>query len=118
MTVALEPAKPAEQDVDVLIAARSAGDSGRGRQLREAARLTQADVARLCGVTPTTVSLWESAKRIPSGAAACRYGWVLQLLEERLGQPTSEGATPAVAGEEASRDRPANGELYRLRPPA
>jgi transcriptional regulator with XRE-family HTH domain len=52
------------------------------RLIRERARLSQADVARAIGVTPSAVSRWESGVRLTprSDAALARYVELLDRL--------------------------------------
>jgi len=50
------------------------------RGLREGARLSQAEVASICRVTPAAVTLWEQGARMPKGEAAVRYGRLLERL--------------------------------------
>ena len=67
-------------DITSLASARHAARSGRARELRVGAGFSQAEFAAYCGVTPTTIGLWESGKRRPSGEAAQRYAELLELL--------------------------------------
>ncbi len=53
--------------------------SGAGRRVREAARLTRAEVGRTSGVSGAAVSRWEDGSRAPTGPEALRY---LKLLEK------------------------------------
>jgi DNA-binding transcriptional regulator YiaG len=62
--------------------ARRWASDGTGRRLREAAMLTQAEVAEQCGVTPAAVAAWEAGRRTPSGRPARRYGILLRSLKE------------------------------------
>jgi len=66
-------------DLHRLQAARRAGASGSARRIRQAAGLSQAEVAAVLGVAQTTVASWETGRRVPRGPAAVRYG---RLLEE------------------------------------
>ncbi|MFC0843309.1 helix-turn-helix domain-containing protein [Streptomyces noboritoensis] len=52
-------------------------------RLREAARLSKAQVARALGVSPSTVTGWETG-RDPSGEVRTRYAYLLEGLRERL----------------------------------
>jgi DNA-binding transcriptional regulator YiaG len=71
---------------------RSAVQSGEAVKLREAAMLTQGELARAIGVSAAAVCRWESGRRRPSGDAALRYGRMLRVLatvieRERNGGP-------------------------------
>lgn len=55
--------------------------SGRAREVRERARLSQAEVAEAVGVTQPTVAAWEAARRMPHGERAARYADLLARLE-------------------------------------
>ncbi|MFK8910865.1 helix-turn-helix domain-containing protein, partial [Streptomyces sp. YS-3] len=59
------------------------------RRLREAARLSKAQVARALGVSPSTVTGWETG-RDPSGELRTRYAYLLEGLRERLEEYGSE----------------------------
>lgn len=59
-------------------------------RLREAARLSKAQVARALGVSPSTVTGWETG-RDPSGEMRTRYAYLLEGLRERLEEPESSG---------------------------
>lgn len=54
---------------------------GSARQHREQARITQTEVAAALGVTPATVSRWESGERTPTTRLALAYAGLLELLE-------------------------------------
>ncbi|GAA0616940.1 helix-turn-helix transcriptional regulator [Streptomyces crystallinus] len=58
-------------------------------RLREAARLSKAQVARALGVSPSTVTGWETG-RDPSGEVRTRYAYLLEGLRERLEEPEPE----------------------------
>ncbi|MFF1481052.1 helix-turn-helix domain-containing protein [Streptomyces sp. NPDC058301] len=58
-------------------------------RLREAARLSKAQVARALGVSPSTVTGWETG-RDPSGELRTRYAYLLEGLRERLEEPERE----------------------------
>ncbi|MFK4037618.1 helix-turn-helix transcriptional regulator [Nonomuraea wenchangensis] len=60
---------------------RAAAASGRARELRQAAGLTQAEIAAAVGVAQPTVALWETGQRVPRGAAALRYAKAVEALE-------------------------------------
>src|SRR5512133_2824459 len=62
-----------------------AARSGLARQLREAAGASQPEVGEACGVSHVATHRWESAQRLPRGAAARRYVAVLTELAARVG---------------------------------
>jgi DNA-binding transcriptional regulator YiaG len=64
-----------------LIEVRAAARSGKARQLREGAGISQAEVAAAVGVTRACVSRWEAGARKPGGQAAQRYAQLLELLK-------------------------------------
>jgi DNA-binding XRE family transcriptional regulator len=55
--------------------------SGKAREVRKRARLSQADVARAVGVDPQTVTNWEAGRRMPRGETAIKYATLLHELE-------------------------------------
>jgi DNA-binding transcriptional regulator YiaG len=64
--------------------------SGRAREIREAARVSQGEAAIASGVTNVSISLWEARKRTPSGAGALRYAHLLRALANQVDQrPTA-----------------------------
>jgi transcriptional regulator with XRE-family HTH domain len=67
------------QSVRDLARVRAACRSGAARRVREAARLTKAEVGRGSGVSGPAVSRWENGSRSPTGPEALRY---LKLLEK------------------------------------
>lgn len=71
-------------ELELLVEARSLARTGRGRELREAAGLTQGEIARAAGVNFATVSRWESGGRKPSGKAALRWARVMRVLALRV----------------------------------
>lgn len=60
---------------------RGITSSGEARQIRERARLSQADVARSVGADQSTVARWERGERAPRGAAALKYALLLDRLQ-------------------------------------
>ncbi len=56
--------------------------SGRAREIRELARLSQAEVAAAIGVSQPTVAGWEAGRRRPHGEPAARYADLLARLEQ------------------------------------
>lgn len=75
---------------EILLAAwlRTSLASGRARQIREVARLSQGDVALAMEVPQPTVARWE-AGRMPRREHAARYARFLQELDQisRTGEP-------------------------------
>lgn len=74
------------RDLAVIREARTAGKSGRGREIRERANLTQEEVAAAitspgAAVSRAAIGMWESGRRIPSGRRALAYGRLLRDLE-------------------------------------
>jgi transcriptional regulator with XRE-family HTH domain len=54
------------------------------RALREAAELTQQELADVLGVSKQTVSYWETGARSPRGARLYRYAEALNALREAV----------------------------------
>jgi DNA-binding XRE family transcriptional regulator len=69
-----------EHDVLLLSQVREDARSGRARQTRTSAGITQAELAAATGVSQTTIALWEAGRRRPRGTAALRYARVLRRL--------------------------------------
>jgi len=79
--------------IERLIAARrKVGSGATARQLREAAGLTQADVAAKIGVTASAMSRLESGARKPREETLMRWADVLQEIEKRLQRATKRAA--------------------------
>ncbi|MEU2993525.1 helix-turn-helix transcriptional regulator [Streptomyces griseoincarnatus] len=57
-------------------------DRSERRAIREAAGLTQAQVATAVGVSPQAVALWESGRRTPRGHYLSRYAEALRTMRE------------------------------------
>jgi len=70
-----------EDDLLLVAQARADAKSGRAREIRRAAGVSQSEVAATCGVDRVAVSLWESGRRTPRGEPAVRYGRVLRMLD-------------------------------------
>ena len=68
----------------LIMEARDAAGSGRGERLRQAAGLSQGELAEAIGVTSACVSRWEAGVRRPRGEAAVRYAQALRAIAERL----------------------------------
>lgn len=73
--------EPSGADAAVTLARlRADVASGRVREIRERARLSQSEVAEGVGVERSTVAQWE-AGRMPRGDHAARYAALLARLE-------------------------------------
>ena len=57
--------------------------TGEGRSIRLSSRLSQAELAVQLGVSPATVSRWESGSRRPTGKPALAYARLLSDLQTR-----------------------------------
>ena len=73
-----------QSDVVLLMEARAAAASGAARWLRQAAGLSQRDLAADIGVTPGAVSHWEHGQRKPGGPAAVRYARLLRVIASQV----------------------------------
>jgi transcriptional regulator with XRE-family HTH domain len=69
-------------ELELLVEGRAAAESGRGARLREAARLSQSDLARIVGTTPATISRWEAGLRKPRGSLAVAYAQALRKVAQ------------------------------------
>ena len=74
---------------DVLAAAQVRADlrSGRAREIRKRAGLTQADVARAVGVVQPTVAAWEAGRRVPPASYALKLADLLWKLDKLSREP-------------------------------
>lgn len=68
------------REVERLAYVRAACASGEARRIRLAARLSLADVAGAISADLSAISRWERGERVPRGAAALRYGQLLDRL--------------------------------------
>ncbi|MFD9971084.1 helix-turn-helix domain-containing protein [Streptomyces sp. NPDC059011] len=68
------------------------------RELRERARLSKAQVARALGVSPSTLSGWESG-RDPAGEIRTKYAYLLDGLNAKLATETETETEAAPAAE-------------------
>ncbi len=79
------------------------------QELREQARLSKAQVARALGVSPSTVTAWESG-RDPAGEIRTKYAYLLDGLAAKLAPHTTPAAPPtaepAAAQPPATADAP------------
>jgi len=69
-----------EQELLLLRRMREDALSGKARQARIDAGLSQAEIAAVAGVNQTTIALWELGRRRPRGEAALRYARLLRRL--------------------------------------
>ncbi|MFF9043595.1 helix-turn-helix domain-containing protein [Streptomyces parvulus] len=69
------------------------------RELRERARLSKAQVARALGVSPSTLSGWESG-RDPAGEIRTKYAYLLDGLNAKLATETETETETAPAAEQ------------------
>lgn len=72
----------AEQRVLAVAQVRADAASGRAREIRERARLSQQEVADALRVHWTTVAHWEAGRRVPRGDVAARYAELLWQLDK------------------------------------
>ena len=79
---------------DAMVLARLRADviSGRVRQIRERARLSQPEIAQAIGTSATAVSQWEAGRRIPRGPAELRYTALLVELDKAHGESGRDDA--------------------------
>jgi DNA-binding transcriptional regulator YiaG len=70
---------------DLALIAQTRADlaSGAARRARSAIGLRQGEVAAAIGVGRSTVTQWESGKRVPDSAHALAYGRLLRDLARR-----------------------------------
>lgn len=84
------------------------------RDLRERAGLSKAQVARTLGVSPSTVTGWETG-RDPSGELRTKYAYLLDGLAAKLAPPTpppvDEATAPRPARDESTPAPAASGGL-------
>lgn len=62
---------------------RAALADGSARTRRQAARVRQVELAGLLGVAQSTLSQWETGRRVPDAARALAYGRALAALGRR-----------------------------------
>lgn len=67
---------------DVAAISRTRADlaSGAARQAREAAKVTQAEMASALGVSRSALGHWETGRSVPSAEHALAYGRLLARL--------------------------------------
>lgn len=61
---------------------RLAVESGRAREIRLRARLSQEELGSAVGVSAACVCRWEAGERLPRGRTAERLAGLLRLLEK------------------------------------
>ncbi len=69
------------EELELLVKTRKRIASGEAKNIRLAVGLSEADIARACGVTASGVNRWEHGHRYPRADDALRYGRVLDLLD-------------------------------------
>jgi len=60
-------------------------ETGRAKEIRETARLSQAEVAEALGVRQCSISFWESGRHVPRRETALRYHRLMRAIERREG---------------------------------
>ena len=66
---------------------RMLAETGKARKIREASKITQAELARFVGVTGVTLGSWDNGEHIPRLKVGLRW---LQALDELAGA-TNDG---------------------------
>ena len=85
MTTAATEA-PTVEDILAISRVRDLTVTGRARALREAAHLSQGDIAAVCDTTISAVSRWEKGRtRVPRSRAVV-YARILAELEARAAE--------------------------------
>jgi DNA-binding transcriptional regulator YiaG len=82
ITVISEARTGAVDDAVTLARLRELVASGRAREIRERARLSQAEVGAAVGVHQPTVHKWETGRTMPRGQAAVAYVGLLDKLSQ------------------------------------
>lgn len=77
---AMAQALPTESTPVRLARVRRLAASGEARRIRQAANVSQSEIAAEIAVHEATVSQWENGKQCPRGAAALRYLEELEAL--------------------------------------
>ncbi len=70
------------REAERLAEARRLAKNGDGRRIRQAAGLSQPEVARAIGTTHVTIGRWERAERVPRHEAAVRWVELLLALDK------------------------------------
>jgi DNA-binding XRE family transcriptional regulator len=71
-----------QQALALLAEAREAAATGSGAKLRQAARLSRAELGRAAQIDEASVWRYEAGKRVPRGESAIRYAKALRRLAE------------------------------------
>jgi transcriptional regulator with XRE-family HTH domain len=71
------------RDLALITETRAALADGSARSRRTLAGIRQVELAALLGVAQSTVSQWESGKRVPDAGDALAYGRALAALGRR-----------------------------------
>lgn len=89
------PVMDATEEALAVVRVRTWLISGRARDIRKRAGLSQADVGRAIGTDGPQISRWESGKAVPYFDSALRLARLLDGLEEimRDGQDAADEAT-------------------------
>ena len=74
-------------EIKSLVIARLLAESGRGRAIRERARLSVREMADFIGVDAATLSRWERGRTKPHCAAAIRWAEACWTLAGSEGPP-------------------------------
>ena len=85
-----------------LCQARSDQTMARSRDVRSLAHVSQAAMARLVGVSVTTIEQWETGVCRPLGERALRFLTVIEALEGAVASTESAGHTTQVLAEVTS----------------
>ena len=82
----------AEQEALAVTRVRSWLRTGRARDIRRRARLSQADVARALGTSAAQVNRWERGKAVPVRESALRLARLYGELERVIAAEEAAGA--------------------------
>jgi transcriptional regulator with XRE-family HTH domain len=90
----------------LLAETRAAAVRGDARRIRVAARVSQPELAEVCGIAASAISRWESGLRAPRGSAGLRYAFALLALSAKEGTPlkNDDGSGPTEPLVPASAD--------------
>ena len=72
------------EEMTLVIEGRRAASTGRGVRIREAAGISQTELAALVGVTQAAVWRWEARSRVPTTRCAMAYARALRQLAESV----------------------------------